>query len=227
MDAERRNRLALVREKIFRHFSEGIVPFWAERGIDTEFGGYLTSYDAGGNWIAEDTDKYIVTQTRLIWGFSLFHQRFPQDRRYLDDATQGVDFFIDHFWDQKWGGWFWKVRRDGSLIDPGKVVYGQSFAIYALSQYYLATGISAVSSMLIAPLICSSAIVLTPPAAGIMRTWNQIGPLRARLSCWRPQVAGYSHALAGVFHHLVPGVRVRCPPAAAGRSYSHPVEAYG
>ena len=140
MDAERRNRLALVREKIFRHFSEGIVLFWAERGIDTEFGGYLTSYDAGGRWIAEDTDKYIVTQTRMIWGFSLFHQRFHDDRRYLEYATQGVDFFIDHFWDQQSGGWFWKVGRDGSLIDPGKVVYGQSFAIYALSQYYLATG---------------------------------------------------------------------------------------
>lgn len=140
MDAESSNRLTLVREKIFRHFSEGIVPFWAERGIDAEFGGYLTNYDADGRWIAEDTDKYIVTQTRMIWGFSMFHQRFPAGRRYQDYAAQGVDFFIDHFWDMERGGWFWKVKRDGSLMDAGKVVYGQSFAIYALSQYYLATG---------------------------------------------------------------------------------------
>jgi mannobiose 2-epimerase len=33
----------------------------------------------------------------------------------------------------------WKVRRDGSRLDDGKITYGQSFAIYALAEYYLAT----------------------------------------------------------------------------------------
>lgn len=140
MDKARIDQLAETRQKILKHFSQGIVPFWSERGVDREYGGYLTNFDERGEWLAADTDKYIVTQTRMIWGFSIFHQVFPTEKFYLEAARQGVEFFIKHFWDNRHGGWFWKVRRDGGLIDSGKVVYGQSFAIYALSQYYLATG---------------------------------------------------------------------------------------
>jgi mannose 2-epimerase len=140
MDKERLERLGDIREKIFQHFSHGIIPFWRQRGVDQKHGGYLTNFGSSGEWLSEDTDKYIVTQTRMIWGFSLFHQYYPDDPFYLEAARQGVDFFIDHFWDSRHGGWFWKVQRDGALVDAGKVVYGQSFAIYALSQYYLATG---------------------------------------------------------------------------------------
>jgi mannobiose 2-epimerase len=111
-----------------------------ERGIDRDYGGYLTSFDEHGRWIPDEVYKYIVTQTRMIWGFSLFHKRLPGDGRYKQAACQGVDFFIRHFWDMRNGGWFWTVQRDGALVDAGKVVYGQSFAIYALSQYTLCTG---------------------------------------------------------------------------------------
>ena len=31
------------------------------------------------------------------------------------------------------------MHQDGSCLDAGKIVYGQSFAIYALSEYALAT----------------------------------------------------------------------------------------
>jgi cellobiose epimerase len=42
--------------------------------------------------------------------------------------------------DNKNEGWRWKVKKDGSPLDDGKIVYGQSFAIYALSDYYISTG---------------------------------------------------------------------------------------
>ena len=133
-------RLRRARDELERHLHEGIMNFWTERGVDTTYGGYLTCFDEEGQLDRTDTDKYIVTQTRMIWGFSLFHILDPEDERYLAYARQGVDFFIDHFWDQARGGWYWQVARDGTLIDDGKVVYGQSFAIYALAQYTLCTG---------------------------------------------------------------------------------------
>jgi len=140
MNIERKERLNEIYQKISRHFFQGVIPYWLERGIDREFGGYLTTFDAQGKWVPGDQHKYIVTQTRMIWGTSLFYERLPQDSRSLQAASQGVDFFVDHFWDTKRGGWFWKVQRDGSLVDAGKVVYGQSFAIYALAKYTLSTG---------------------------------------------------------------------------------------
>ncbi len=133
------NKLNLIREELEEHLFNGIIPFWAERGVDNEFGGYLTCFDKNGTLDEKDSDKYIIMQTRMIWGFSLFYKLCPAKKEYLIAAQQGVDFFIKHFWDEEHGGWFWKTKRDGVLVDNGKVVYGQSFAIYALSEYYLAT----------------------------------------------------------------------------------------
>jgi mannobiose 2-epimerase len=140
MDASIEARLRQARAQLADHLRQGIMPFWIERGVDEAHGGYLTCFDAEGELIEADTDKYIVTQTRMIWGFSTFHLIDPNEPRYLAYARQGVDFFIDHFWDAAQGGWFWRVARDGTVIDRGKVVYGQSFAIYALATYYLASG---------------------------------------------------------------------------------------
>ena len=34
----------------------------------------------------------------------------------------------------------WVTDRKGNVLDNGKLVYGQTFAIYALAEYYMATG---------------------------------------------------------------------------------------
>lgn len=135
-----RERLLKARAELEHHLMEGIMPFWTKRAVDERYGGYFTCFDAEGQLDEADTDKHIVTQTRLIWGFSTFHIIDPQNQAFLAYAHQGVDFFIEHFWDTRYGGWAWKVARDGKLIDNGKVVYGQSFAIYALATYFLASG---------------------------------------------------------------------------------------
>lgn len=122
-----------------KHLENGIIPFWIKNGIDEEYGGFLTNFDSNGK-PTEDTNKYIVTQTRMIWGLSAASKLFPENLFLTNAAKQGVTFFINHFWDKKYGGWYWQVKRDGTLLDDGKVVYGQSFAIYALAEYTLSTG---------------------------------------------------------------------------------------
>ncbi len=117
----------------------GIMPFWQKNGNDTRYGGYLTCFNADGR-LGADKDKYIVTQTRMIWGMSALSGKYPAYPEVLASARQGVEFFIKNFWDKELGGWFWKVRQNGELIDGGKLLYGQSFAIYALCEFSLATG---------------------------------------------------------------------------------------
>jgi len=124
-------------QQISDHLKLEIIPFWIKNGIDHKYGGYLTCFDQDGK-PTDDTDKYIVTQTRMIWGFSAL-ARLCKDDQYIDLAKQGVDFFIKHFWDNQYGGWFWKTEQNGRLIDNGKVVYGEVFVIYALCEYYLAS----------------------------------------------------------------------------------------
>lgn len=133
-----REKLQAAYQEISGHLNRELLPFWESHGVDEVYGGYLTTFDENGR-VKEDEDKYIVTQTRMIWGYSAFARKLGHTE-YLPKARQGVEFFIRHFWDETYGGWYWKTARDGSLLDNGKVVYGQTFAIYALAEYTLASG---------------------------------------------------------------------------------------
>lgn len=121
------------------HLEKGIVRFWSERCLDKRYGGYLTNFDETGADCGTP-EKYLNSQARLVWGFSRFHRMYPQNHNLKGIASAGVEFLLKYFWDDCHGGWYWKVNQDGSRLDDGKVVYGQSFAIYALTEYFMATG---------------------------------------------------------------------------------------
>jgi len=128
-----------VLQEISTYFTNRLVPFWFNNCIDEKFGGYITNFDETGNPM-EINQKLIVPQTRMIWAMSMYALRFKnREKQFLSAAKNGFDFFTKHFWDNEYKGWFWSVARDGSLIDGAKILYGQCFAIYALSQYYLSS----------------------------------------------------------------------------------------
>jgi mannobiose 2-epimerase len=54
------------------------------------------------------------------------------DRAYAD--------LVDHFFDREHGGFFWSIDAAGHVLRDRKQVYGQAFAIYALTEYHRATG---------------------------------------------------------------------------------------
>ena len=126
------------------------VRFWLDHGIDKEYGGYLVCYDEKGNPmehldVMEPTDKMIVTQTRMIWGFSNLirtgiAKKYGWEEECRKAADQGAEFFLEHFWDKENGGFAWYTNRAGQVQDMGKLVYGQTFAIYCLAEHALATG---------------------------------------------------------------------------------------
>lgn len=117
---------------------EKLIPFWLTRSVDTKHGGYLTSFDENGDSVPAD-EKYLVTQSRMIWGFSRLkaYARSKDQARIAQAARQGVEFLLRRMWDDEYGGFFWKVDNAGNPLDAGKLIYGQVFAIYALSEYGL------------------------------------------------------------------------------------------
>jgi len=129
------NYLNAINEQL----QNGIIPFWLERSWDNEHGGFLANFDSQGR-LLPNPEKYLNTRARLVWWFSRLSRRYPERSEFIELARKGVDFIIQHFWDNDNEGWYWKVERDGKLIDGGKVLYGQVFAIYALSEYTLAVG---------------------------------------------------------------------------------------
>ena len=130
-----------IQGEMRRILSEKIIPFWLARSVDSEYGGFLTSYDENGAPLGSD-DKYLVTQCRMVWGFSNLqkHARVQDAAAMKEAAAQGLAFLYDNFWDAEDGGFYWQTARDGTPKDRAKLVYGESFAIYALSEYALVYG---------------------------------------------------------------------------------------
>jgi len=118
-----------------------ILPYWYDTAVDRQNGGYILSDDAARK-APPATEKQLVTQTRMIWGFSHAHIKALSDgkRDYLKAAEQGYRFLQEHFLDKENGGYYWTTDLAGKPLDERKIVYGESFAIYGLVEYYRASG---------------------------------------------------------------------------------------
>lgn len=125
--------------EIQHHLHKELLPFWSTRGIDREYGGYLTYLDRNGNPTGE-TLKTLVCQARMIFTSSSVERAGYGGGKFMEFARQGVDFMIDKFWDKEYGGWYWICERDGKPHNPSKLTYGQCFMVYAMSEYAMASG---------------------------------------------------------------------------------------
>jgi len=116
-----------------------ILPYWHDSTLDKTNGGYILADDVKGRQTV--TEKQLVTQSRLIWTFSRVHLRGYGDEKhnYLKAAEHGYRFLIEHFFDKKNGGFFWTTDLTGKVLNDRKILYGESFVIYALAEYYRAS----------------------------------------------------------------------------------------
>ncbi len=130
------DRLHTALHAVQQHLEHGIIPFWLARARDERYGGYLTNFDEQGRALAMP-EKYLNTQCRLLWTFAQLQRKYPHISGCAELARWGMDFLETHLWDAQYGGFYWKVQRDGSLVDDAKIVYGESFAMYALAEYAL------------------------------------------------------------------------------------------
>ena len=125
--------------EIENHLRDELLPFWFSNGVDTEYGGFLTYFDADG-YPTGETDKTLVAQLRMIFTFSQIHREGLGNDKALGIAQQGFEFLINHFWDDLHGGWFWITEQDGTPLNRSKLGYGHAFAMLALSEYGMASG---------------------------------------------------------------------------------------
>jgi hypothetical protein len=120
--------------------TQNIEPFWYEKSLDRANGGYIISFDQQGK-LKEPVTKMIVTQARQVWLFSRLARAGYEPQKHLEAAELGYRFLKDKMWDPTHGGFYWEVDVTGNQkLKPNKHLYGQSFGLYALSEYYLASG---------------------------------------------------------------------------------------
>lgn len=134
-----RDQLSRFREEHFDYLTKELMPFWLNRMKDDTYGGFITHFDRNGEDSGED-EKSLIAQTRSVYTMSSLHRNGYGDGVCGEYASHGVDYLINRMWDKKHGGFYWMTDRKGNVTMDGKILYGLSFAIYALSEYTLATG---------------------------------------------------------------------------------------
>jgi len=118
---------------------ENIASFWYNKSIDRVNGGYTINFGPKGESKGPGT-KMIVTQARTMWLFARLARAGYDGDKYIEAAEHGYRFLKEKMWDQENGGFYWQVDATGNeKLQPRKHLYGQSFALYAISEYYLAT----------------------------------------------------------------------------------------
>ncbi len=134
-----REALVRMRASLERILTENIVPFWYPQSIDRVDGGYRLNHDVAGHWRGA-APKSVVAQARTLWFFARLLNSPYRSVGYEGAAAHGFEFLDRYFWDVRFGGFYWRVDATGAPIDCHKHLYGQSFALYALSEYAIATG---------------------------------------------------------------------------------------
>jgi len=128
-------RLATSAEKELRG---NILPFWLKHTRDRERGGFYGVIDQQMN-VRKNAPRGALLTSRILWTFSAAYRAY-HDPEYLEMARWAYRDLMDKFRDREFGGIYWSITADGKPDQTFKQIYGQAFGIYALAEYYRATG---------------------------------------------------------------------------------------
>ena len=134
-----------------------MLPYWHDTTMNSR-GGYKV-YDPGDrSWRAQiksmlkgDSDRRqneslrgLISQSRLLWVFSHAHLLgySTPHHDYLKHAEHGYSYLIETMLDGVHGGFYWKTDVNRGVLEPHKLLYGQSMAMYGLVEYQRASGLS-------------------------------------------------------------------------------------
>jgi mannobiose 2-epimerase len=116
-----------------------ILPFWMNRAVDRKNGGFYGMID-GDLHVDNEVPRTSVVNTRVLWTFSAACRLIGS--QYRETADWAYDYIRHKFWDPEYDGLYWTVDRSGNPVSTRKQIYAQAFGIYALAEYYRATGIA-------------------------------------------------------------------------------------
>ena len=114
-----------------------ILNFWQQNTIDTAFGGFYGKLD-NSNKVFHDAPKGSVLNSRILWAFSSAYN-LTGNKDYLNMAKRAFQYITNYFIDKVNGGIYWTINYKGEPLDTKKQIYALSFAIYGLSEFYLAS----------------------------------------------------------------------------------------
>lgn len=132
-----RDRLSLLAAEC-RQELDTILRWWMQYVMDREEGVFFGEVNLQ-NEPLPSAPKGSVLACRLLWTFSAAY-RFTRHEAYVGEAHRLFRWIYSHMIDREQGGVYWTVTAAGEPLEEKKQTYAQAFAVYALSEYFLATG---------------------------------------------------------------------------------------
>jgi mannobiose 2-epimerase len=114
-----------------------ILAFWMRHTVDRQNGGFYGTIGCDLK-VDKESPRAAVINTRILWTFSAACRL--GDAQYREIADWAYDYIVEKFWDEAYGGIYWMLDWKGTPISDRKQIYAQAFAVYALAEYFRATG---------------------------------------------------------------------------------------
>ena len=125
-----------VRTILEKDLKENVVPFWNNM-VDKEFGGFYGAVDME-HQIIKEAPKGIVYISRILYSYSGLYLKYKVEN-YLECAKVAYEFLTKKMYDEEFGGFYWSCTNEGKPLNDNKHLYGVSFALYGLANYYMAS----------------------------------------------------------------------------------------
>lgn len=123
--------------RIRRWLFDDALPFWAQTGIDLQFGGPLEALNLEGNASAGIGFKRTRVAARQLYVYS--HASLLG----WSDGLAIADKMFEHLCAKCWkgldGGWVKRIAPNGDVTDPTPDLYEYAFMLFALGWYYKAS----------------------------------------------------------------------------------------
>jgi len=124
-------------QELTDELEDNILSYWMQYATDPK-GGFHGRI-LHDNTVVPDSPKGSVLNARILWTFSAAYNQLG-NKAYLTTATRAYDYIVNHFIDKEYGGVYWKLDADGKPLETKKQIYALAFTIYAMVEYYIASG---------------------------------------------------------------------------------------
>ncbi len=128
-------RLRSYQEELQKELTS-ILQWWTQNMFDSSQG-FLGEVDANNQQVSH-APKGLVMMSRILWTFSAAYQ-WGKKKEHLEMADAAYKELLKQFKDETFGGFYWSVDHLGTPLAQRKQLYGQAFALYALTEYAAAT----------------------------------------------------------------------------------------
>ena len=135
-DANLTNILSSYRQDMKEELN-AILHYWQQHTMDENNGGFWGKIN-NQNIPDVYAPKGVVLNARILWTFSAAFI-FTQKKEHLQIADRAFYYLLSHFRDAEYGGFYWSVDYKGSRLQTRKQIYGLSFVLYGMSEYYSAS----------------------------------------------------------------------------------------